>query len=140
MACWCRAATSVGDIACTASHTFHPLGRSSNARRSALLLRLDSVPFRVEMLLLRTSIRFLGRPRSMMPPDSDWPLLCPYMTAFALRGSSVFGVGASSIVVWLGVVAVRPSHGLGDDRFSTMGGGLGVSRVGGVGGGGVDWG
>ena len=71
----------------TASLAFHPFGSCSKARRSALLLLLE--PARFKILPLMDSFLFLGRPRSIMLPASDWFLLCPVLIGGALCGGSV---------------------------------------------------
>jgi len=134
-ACLCNEAASVGLNMLAASSAFHPLGSCSKARRSALLLLLDSV-------LLRTmpppvlSFRLLGRPRSMMLADSDWFLRCPIAEPVRRASTgSALGVanGSGSVAVAsLGVPAcvlfAILSHGLGDDRHS-IGADTGVGRV-----------
>lgn len=94
---------------CAASPALQPLGSDSKARRSALLARFDAARFTPAMLgrLSRPSLRFLGRPRSMMLADSDWPRRWPSGAVWPLRGSvSALGVAWMSGLVSLGVVTV----------------------------------
>src|SRR5689334_12044386 len=87
----------------TASVTFHPLGSCSNALRSALLALFEADRFKLVAWLV--SLRFLGRPRSIMLPDSDWFLLCPpTVDAFRAASGSALGVVDASEMLSLGVL------------------------------------
>jgi len=124
-ACRWMAATSDWDIMLEASWALHPMGSVSNAFLSALLLLLD-VPLFSPM---SSFVRFRGRPRSMMLPDSDWPLRCPNETGGALRGSvSALGVALRSAALSLGVVASASAQGL-IGRLDSTGAVTGVGRV-----------
>lgn len=76
---------------------------------------------------VRWSTLFLGRPRSMMLPDSDAPRLCPW--ALTLRGGSNLGVADLSRPCVGVVVPGRGSQGIGDARASARGAETGVGRV-----------
>lgn len=131
-ACFCSRLTSAWQSMSAASLAFHPLGNCSKARRSALLLLPPPVLFRTLPSL--PSVRFLGRPLSMMLPVSEWFLRCPLVGGALCGGcgSALSGLGVellSSGMVSFGVPeAACFSHGLGDARAS-IGAVTGVGRV-----------
>ena len=115
----------------TASLTFQPFGSCSKARRSALFARFDDDLFSPTTPLV--SLRFLGRPRSMMLLfDSDWFRLCPMLDALRTGSGSALGVADASDALSFGPLTAAWlaafSHGLGEARAS-MGADTGVGRV-----------